>query len=559
MEPDQVVPGEREIPPIEPEQVGPEVESGFSEKTSMSEDAASATEIEVAEVVARMESARPGIVRAVQAWRALSGLGKVFRSGARRSMAPKSFPAHRIDEFWSHSWHGRKWLKAWTAFYMKNTTAATIAATLASTILCVVFVCRWVPQFRFQESPPYPRNPPWCLLTGLVFYCLFFLCWRPGGHIFLDILCIDQEDDDLKVAALLSIGAFLKRSDALVILWDPSWSQRLWCVFELATFLHSRPDKQHAKLIIRPTALGPVFLSLPAGLSFVLVASSFSPGDPQVDQDFVIPTLGILGFLGFYVSVGVIRGYYRSVEELQSSLSKFNISDTKCFCCSEEDHSGLVCDRKIVYRCIMSWFGSLENFEAQVRTEVLERLLGQLSLQVFTYRQCVATCLPLLWSTFDSFAEEFIYRVYVQSPGVGAYAWVYKVLRKFVRGVAWTFGALPVLFCVATKISFLLRRRCCGMCGEILVNVFILLVTLSIFVGFLVLERWCWEPQFDFVPDGNARYDLFPGSCVFGFGMLSLATVIFLCIGPCNLAGHTLQRAFSVFSVSPQAEPVAGI
>ena len=173
-----------------------------------------------------MEVVRPGIVQAVWAWQALSCFGRVLRlgsTGVRRSLA-----TNRIGEFWSHSWHGQKWRKVWTAMYMKNTRAAMSAATLGSFAVCVLLSSALLPQVRFQEDPPYPAEPGWCLLTALVLYCTVFVFWRPGSRIFLDILCIDQENAELKTEALVSMGAFLKRSDALFVLWDPSYIHRLW-------------------------------------------------------------------------------------------------------------------------------------------------------------------------------------------------------------------------------------------------------------------------------------------------------------------------------------------
>ena len=76
--------------------------------------------------------------------------------------------------------------------------------------------------------------------------------------------------------------------------------------------------------------------------------------------------MAALAFVGFYASVAAMRAYYRSVQELQTKLSQFNIEDTMCWCCSLDNHGNIVCDRKVVYRYIRAWFGSFENFEAQV-------------------------------------------------------------------------------------------------------------------------------------------------------------------------------------------------
>ena len=45
--------------------------------------------------------------------------------------------------------------------------------------------------------------------------------------MFLDFLCISQEDEHLKGEAMVSMGAILKSSASMLVLWDPSWVQRL--------------------------------------------------------------------------------------------------------------------------------------------------------------------------------------------------------------------------------------------------------------------------------------------------------------------------------------------
>ena len=66
--------------------------------------------------------------------------------------------------------------------------------------------------------------------------CFSLLFWQRGKGIFLDTLCIKQDDSRWKALALLSMPALLKASDSLLVLWDPSYTRRLWCCFEIAAF-----------------------------------------------------------------------------------------------------------------------------------------------------------------------------------------------------------------------------------------------------------------------------------------------------------------------------------
>ena len=136
----------------------------------------------------------------------------------------QSFPTERIDQFWSHSWHGSGWRKVATAIYLNNGRMAALIATLGSMIVATLVAYGVLPDMNFggPGQPRYPDRPLSCLMGGFVMYCLLLIFWRPRQQIFLDILCIDQEDADLKGAALVSMGAFLKSSDAMVVFWDPS-------------------------------------------------------------------------------------------------------------------------------------------------------------------------------------------------------------------------------------------------------------------------------------------------------------------------------------------------
>lgn len=59
---------------------------------------------------------------------------------------------------------------------------------------------------------------------------------------FLDVACIHQTDHELMERGVYGLGAFLKRSKELRILWSPPYLTRLWCIFELAAFRTANPN-----------------------------------------------------------------------------------------------------------------------------------------------------------------------------------------------------------------------------------------------------------------------------------------------------------------------------
>eukprot|EP00913_Durusdinium_trenchii_P016785 g15775.t1 len=97
---------------------------------------------------------------------------------------------------------------------------------------------------------------PWLVLL-LVFFCwqrIRSLARRPL-LVFLDKLCIAQHDPSLKEQGILGLAAFLDRSDHLTVLWSPRYLTRLWCGYELATFLRDNSES-------KPLTFFPVNMSL---------------------------------------------------------------------------------------------------------------------------------------------------------------------------------------------------------------------------------------------------------------------------------------------------------
>ncbi|OLQ07847.1 hypothetical protein AK812_SmicGene8688 [Symbiodinium microadriaticum] len=507
--------------------------SEHSLPSSENDVAASLTECEgvATALIVRMEPVRPDIIQAVPAYEVVRRCGRVFRARNKHQHYSRvSFQTAKIEQFWSHSWHGPKWNKALTAIYLNNGMVAAVVATLVSFVLMFLHAYRFLPALRFGEKL-YPSRSCWISVTCIVLYYMIMFLWRPQQKIFLDALCIQQGDSRSKALGLVSMGAFLRASDSLVVLWDPSWSRRLWCVFELAAFLHSRQlDRREVKLTIRPTMLGPCFISLPIALSYVMLALTFFPTEEhlQGDMEFirvvvVWPAMGLLIFTGFYCSVVKLRAYFRYVQALEQDIGKFVVDDSTSYCCSvghvRPDGGLLPCDRRVILQCIRAWFGSVENFEALVRTDVLQSLQDQLSREVFTYKQIAVSAMPLLWHYMDSAAT--IHYSYIVSTDDRP---LFGTLREFIRGLAWAFGVVPVAVCIAVRLSYLLQRRHAWALCDIMGNLLVMFVIFLFVLGALVFELRAWE--MDILGQGIST-GLLPGSSIFSATMIAMSFVFF--------------------------------
>ena len=180
------------------------------------------------------------------------------------------------------------------------------------------------------------------------------------------------------------------------------------------------------------------------------------------------------------------------------------------------------CDRKIVFKCITSWFGSLQAFEQAVRTDVLRNLTDQLSNDIFTYRQCVAAAVPLLWHFMDSASSKLHFHGSQHLNGA---------LRELIRGLGWGCGVLPILFFVGFQLMYVMQgrcRSCIWLCLEVGINSLILGVLILLFMGALELEQRCWLLENDFWNyEQRNQWDLLPGTVLFTVIMVSSALVLF--------------------------------
>merc|ERR1719336_3726665 len=102
--------------------------------------------------------------------------------------------------------------------------------------------------------------------------------------LFFDGLCISQDDPERKKAGIRALGAFVSRSQRMVVISDRSYWKRLWCLLEIAAFVHKLAKEtsiDEAVLeeslrftSVEATAVTAVIIRimcLPAALQYILV------------------------------------------------------------------------------------------------------------------------------------------------------------------------------------------------------------------------------------------------------------------------------------------------
>ncbi|CAJ1348334.1 unnamed protein product [Effrenium voratum] len=238
----------------------PGVSLGFTTKvalaTAMAEsfgipNVHSQPEAAIVNFLASFDLVHPHLLRAVPAHRALVGCGRLFRSPATRDY---SVEVSQIDVFWSHSWHGPRVQKFVLLLVLYNGLAAALIGTLVVAGVRLLF--EFGPKKTYLvNSDAFAVRVDVVLATmgGFGAAAVSLFLWRSRQMIFFDRMCIDTQPKQWRVAQILQIGAMLKRSKSLLVCWDESFAQRLWCMFELAAFMKGHPQP---RLIIRPTNLG---------------------------------------------------------------------------------------------------------------------------------------------------------------------------------------------------------------------------------------------------------------------------------------------------------------
>ena len=177
--------------------------------------------------------------------------------------------------------------KILTLLTLYNGPAALFCGFLTAILMAILFCFGILPSIdRGYFGIPFS---PWCLPSGFVVSIVVMISWRSPTKVFLDRICISQNDNDLKTQAIFSLACLLKNfrghADFMgsYLDWNLDlfryvglkfwrscvfcWTQkdmfrhlfcdignskpkeRLWCLFELAAFLKSK------KMDIRKTSI----------------------------------------------------------------------------------------------------------------------------------------------------------------------------------------------------------------------------------------------------------------------------------------------------------------
>jgi len=363
----------------------------------------------VVDHVAHLHPLRADLVRCLSARRALWAYGRALRQPTEHAnmLYEHSRETESIEEFWSHSWHGPIWSKVLTLLILKNGLAAMVIGSLAALTGCLLMF--------FEMLPIYGNVVLWSNIFGVFACALTLLLWPSGTGIFLDIGCIKQSNAKLRTQGLLSLGGILKNSKNFLLLWDSTYDQRLWCMFELSAYVHSRRLQRHGIVEETVTSIGPSMASIcihpsilgPCAIVVFIWCSLF------VAIYMLLMTLEISGtvlliaslcpfFCLVYPAAAIFRRYWHEMDSFQQRLKSFKLANTSCSCCAEHpDSESHLCDKEVIRRCVSLWFGSEDIFEEMCQSVIQKAVHSNLGPHLFPYSLCLMACSPILWGCLD--------------------------------------------------------------------------------------------------------------------------------------------------------------
>lgn len=269
----------------------------------------------------------------------------------------------RYDKFFSHDWGTSQWLKFLSLLIHFNCRAAA-AATFIGSLICGILAAMGI----------LPVSP-WTASLGYGVFFLFLVYWQHIRRffrfpiiVFFDKLCISQDQEDLKLKSIYGLASFLDRSDELVILWSETYFSRLWCTYEIATFL--RDQHSTKKVTVLPVQVA-VFFSINFLVWFILqtVTTLISYG-----QSRQVTMGNFLSLAGTHLSLSLtLKPLFlllwmfmmKDVAELPKQVQSFEIQNAKCYCCTVQhkhpEGGEIPCDRQLIYGVLEKWYGKGRN------------------------------------------------------------------------------------------------------------------------------------------------------------------------------------------------------
>lgn len=448
---------------------------------------------------------------------AMRQFGKIWGGSAgKEEDYLMSQEVERIDDFLSHDWKTGRYAKFSALCLVYNSKAAVIASISVAALAGVLQLdATGVLPTSSSLRPPVDeiiagRSTAiqagfWCMTLSLGTFIVFFLFWQRMRNIFclrpimcfVDKLCIHQTCSTKKQAGIDGLAGFLDVSNRLVIMWSPRYFTRLWCVYELASWLYLDRYLQKA-LVFLPVAESTVYMIMFLYQLICSCATMFLSHTP-----FYTLAIPVLSITTITVVVHMLRRFVHDLRRLPLQIQEFKAQTSECFCCTvghvlPGTQIQLSCDREKVFGTLKVWHDSvleqlgperaaeveadyLEAFNHNVRTKfsaAVMRTVGDFSLN-YTYN--ILTSLPWIWFAFDALTV-------FDTGGLvdGIRYWAYLISVPFCINPFILAFFFKMAFYVDKKIGMIKNRFL-----DVLMTLLLGLVAGLMFSILLFAMKWC--------------------------------------------------------------------
>lgn len=350
------------------------------------------------------------LLRASHSITALRGFGAILQDSAGSDATfAMSSEVTSIDTFISHNWAVPRKLKFFCIALHFNSGLALLAA-LATLIVAEAITYQFGisvplkgdPQFVAIAAAEDPAEAsvrgvlgallvaPVFILTVCCGHELRRLAGSNGPTVFLDKTCVNQMDADAQRKAIQKLGAFLRRSSQMLVVYSDIYLRKLWTVYEVACYLSLYSVD---RMVFIPTFTPVVVLSTIVTL-YLVCALDLCLGAVLIG---IPPELR--GFLALFIMTFLFRHWAHVSMGIQERLAGFSVSE--CMCSIEEDRI-LVCRNIALLMRVVGEVGrrvpdeeALEAFNGIVRKSLSGVLIHA---PVLSYRHVIAilvcTALP---------------------------------------------------------------------------------------------------------------------------------------------------------------------
>lgn len=264
----------------------------------------------------------------------------------------------KIDTFISHNWSSSRWKKFLTLALHFNLGAAVAWALVVGLVMCALTACGLLPACLLErqvvsgivepdaEAQKLLRVGFWCQASGMATFVVVLLFGQEigpvfgyrGPTVFLDKTCVHQTDNELKRRGIMSLAAFMGSSRSMVVLYSDMYLDRLWTVYELATFMSIFPQGMHhrdvGRLVIRPIFAAQVVLvgTLACGVQRLASQTALA------DFAYVLASAGLVwwvkGLFVLFIALA-FQFWARKQAKILERVRSFDVH--KATCLSEAD------------------------------------------------------------------------------------------------------------------------------------------------------------------------------------------------------------------------------